>query len=112
ALLHLTGVRSIQAVAALLRDAATPNGLRAKLGSALVDQGSEPALGFVLLALYEAPQRLQAQLATALAGRREGAEYLLLDVEAGRLSPRLLLERQVKDRLLAAGPANADTRIE
>jgi putative heme-binding domain-containing protein len=47
-----------------------------------------------------------------LAGRREGAESLLLDVEAGKLSPRLLLERQVKDRLLAAGPANADKRVE
>ena len=55
---------------------------------------------------------LQAQLATALAGRREGAESLLLNIEAGKLSPRLLLERQVKDRLLATGPANAEPRIQ
>jgi putative heme-binding domain-containing protein len=112
ALLHLTGAGNIPAVAALLRDAATPNGLRGRLGSSLVEQGSEEALTNVLHALRVAPQRLQVQLATALAGRREGAESLLLDVEAGKLSPRLLLERQVKDRLLAAGPANADTRIE
>jgi putative heme-binding domain-containing protein len=112
ALLHLDGARNIPAVTALLRDATEPNGLRAKLGSALVEQGSEDVLASVVLALRDAPQRLQAQLATALAGRREGAELLLASVETGKLSPSLLLERQVKDKLLAARPANAETRIE
>src|SRR5206468_6268269 len=112
ALLHLDSARNIPSVTALLRDAAAPNGLRAKLGSSLVEQGSEEALATVVLALREAPQRLQAQLATALAGRREGAESLLLNIEDGKLSRRLLLERQVKDKLLATRPANAETRIE
>jgi putative heme-binding domain-containing protein len=78
----------------------------------LVEQGAEDALAAVLLALREAPQRLQVQLATALASRREGAESLLLHIEAGKLSPRLLLERQVQDRILAANPANAKSRTE
>jgi putative heme-binding domain-containing protein len=112
ALLHLDGARNIPAVTALLRDATAPTGLRAKLGSALVEQGSADVLATVVLALLDAPQRLQTQLATAMAGRREGAELLLANVEAGKLSPSLLLERQVKDRLLAAGLANAETRIE
>ena len=97
ALLRLDSARNIPSVTALLRDAAVPEGLRAKLGSSLVEQGSEEALATVILALREAPRRLQAQLATALAGRREGAETLLLNIEAGKLSPSLLMERQVKD---------------
>jgi putative heme-binding domain-containing protein len=112
ALLRLGNARNITSVIALLRDAASPNALRAKLGLSLVEQGSEEALATVLLALREAPQRLQTQLATALAGRREGAEALLQNVESGKLSPRLLQERQVKDRLLAAGSANAEPRIQ
>jgi putative heme-binding domain-containing protein len=82
------------------------------LGLSLVEQGSEEAMAAVLQALREAPQRLQGQLAAALAGRREGAESLLLNIEAGKLSPRLLLERQVKDRMLAAAPANGESRIQ
>src|SRR5439155_10879258 len=112
ALLKLEGARNIPSVTALLRDAAVPNSLRVKLGSSLVEQGSEEALAAVVEALREAPQRLQTQLATVLAGRREGAESLLLNIETGKLSPRLLLERPVKDRLLAAPPANAETRIK
>jgi len=112
ALLRLNSARNTPSVTALLRDAAVPNGLRAKLAASLVEQGSEEALATVLLASREAPQRLQAQLATALAGRREGAETLLLNIETGKLPPRLLLERQVKDRLLAAAPANAEPRIQ
>ena len=112
ALLELGGARTIPSVALLLRNGATPDGLRAKLGAALAEQGSQEALAALVLALREAPQRLQVQLAAALAGRREGGENLLLNIESGKLSPRLLTERQVKDRLLAAKPANAETRID
>ena len=112
ALLRLESARYIPVVAALLRDAAVPESLRAKLGSSLAEQGSDEALAAVLPAMREAPQRLQVQLAVALAGRREGAETLLQNIEAGKLSPRLLLERQVKDRFLAAKPDNAETRIQ
>ena len=90
ALLELGGARTISSVAPLLRDSASPDSLRAKLGAALAEQGSQEALAALVQALREAPQRLQAQLATALAGRREGAENLLLNIEAGKVSPRLL----------------------
>ena len=70
ALLELGGARTIPSVALLLRNGATPDGLRAKLGAALAEQGSQEALAALVLALREAPQRLQVQLAAALAGRK------------------------------------------
>src|SRR5205814_8719982 len=44
ALLELGGARTISSVAPLLRDSATPDSLRAKLGAALTEQGSQEAL--------------------------------------------------------------------
>lgn len=104
--------KHLPAVMALIQDASSPLPLRARLGSVLMEEGSGIALNSLMIAAREAPYRLQAQLASALATRREGAEALLLNLEAGKLPPRLLQERSLRDKLLAARPDNAARRIE
>ncbi len=110
--LEKEGARHLPAVMALIQDANTPLALRSRLGSVLMEEGSGTALNSLMIAAREAPYRLQTQLASALAARREGAEALLLNLEAGKLPPRLLQERSLRDKLLAARPNNAASRIE
>ena len=59
-----------------------------------------------------ASARAQVQLAQALAGNAIGAETLLTTVADGRVSPRVLLDRVVKDKLLTARPADGAQRLE
>jgi len=55
--------------------------------------------------------RIQLKLAQNLAATREGAETLLENIENQRAPARLLQERSVHDKLLAAKPANAEERV-
>jgi putative heme-binding domain-containing protein len=58
-----------------------------------------------------APQALATKLAVALAGRPEGANTLLDAIERNNLSPRLLTEPTVKDKLEKAKVKDLDKRI-
>src|SRR5204863_7911698 len=66
----------------------------------------------IVEALAGAPQGLQTQIAVALAGNATGAEVLLIAVEQGKASPRLLQNKAIKDRLAAAKLLNFGKRVE
>jgi len=98
-------------VLALVNDGNLTVSLREQFGRVLADQPLDSARDGLLAALIAAPERLQVKLAEAMAGNRAGAELLLGAVEAGRLPPRLLLDRGVKDRLLAAKADRGQERL-
>jgi putative heme-binding domain-containing protein len=61
--------------------------------------------------MQTAPGRLQLRFGQTLAGNAAGAEALLTASEAGQLPPQLLADRSLKQKLLAAAPANAEARV-
>ena len=99
-------------LAPLLSDAALPLTLREKLSLAVTDLNADTARATLLEALLSASARAQIKLAQALAGNAASAETLLATVADGRVSPRVLLDRSVKDKLLTARPADGAQRIE
>jgi len=99
-------------LAPLLGDVALPLLLRTRLGDALTQESAERARAILVETLQTAPHRAQVKLAQALAGNAEGGDTLLCAVADGKVSPRLLLDRSVKDKLLTARPTDAAGRIE
>lgn len=65
----------------------------------------------VLAAMATAPRQLNVRWAQALAGSSSGAEALLNAVSEGQVSPRLLQERAVRDRLSAASVPDIADRL-
>ncbi|HEX7446503.1 MAG TPA: c-type cytochrome [Pirellulales bacterium] len=103
--------RSIGLLNALLTKADEPLALRQKAAGALANL-QQPAARVALLAqLRTAADRLAVEIAAALALRPDGAEALLNEVAAGKASPRLLVERVVRERLTAAKVADLDERL-
>jgi putative heme-binding domain-containing protein len=98
-------------LAPLLGDPALTLALRLRLGEALTEKNPDTARNILDELLRDAPQRAQVKLAQALAGNAEGGDTLLRSIAEGKASPRLLLERVVKDKLLTARPNDA-VRIE
>jgi putative heme-binding domain-containing protein len=76
--------------------------LREKLAGLLAELNSPAAREATLGALGAAPRRLQIKLAQTLAGNAAGADALLTLAESRKLSPQILLDRVVKERLAAA----------
>lgn len=62
--------------------------------------------------LSAAPADLQLPLALGLAATKEGAEQLLVTLEAGKASARLLQDRGLVDRLRHAQPKQLDPRLK
>ncbi len=65
----------------------------------------------LIAALPNSTQSLQTQIGLALASSAEGAEAFLEAVANGKASARLLQDRNIKDRLVTAKPANLDARL-
>jgi putative heme-binding domain-containing protein len=61
--------------------------------------------------VLRSPERSQAKLALALAASKPGAEALLRAAEAGKLSARVLQDRNVKEKLAASKAENGNARI-
>jgi putative heme-binding domain-containing protein len=97
--------------AEILSDANAPTAARQKVAQALGDANTVESRELLLGAVRTAPERAQVKLALALAVNRAGAEALLADVEAGKTSARLLQDRTLKEKIVAAKPANADARM-
>jgi putative heme-binding domain-containing protein len=95
----------------VLANAAEPQKLREECAKLLTESKLPEANTIIIAAFATAPQSLQIQLALALASKTEGAEALLNAVENGKASPRLLQDKNVKDRLTAAQPANLTARL-
>ncbi|MDB6023347.1 MAG: putative rane-bound dehydrogenase domain protein [Pedosphaera sp.] len=86
--------------------------LREKMAQALAAANLPAARAALIESLRVAPDRLQVKMALALAGSDEGAETLLQLAESGKISPRLLLNRPIQERLTAAKPAHYQERAE
>jgi len=98
-------------LAALIGEPLIPTGFRLRLNEQLIE-GDDENLQRVLLDILQAmPGRGQVQIARTLAGTPAGREELLKFIEAGAVSPRLLLDTQVKDRMTADQPANVRDRL-
>ena len=95
----------------LLNDSAAPVILRQKIAQAMADSNNGDARAALIAAVLRAPERLQAKFALPLASSRPGAEALLHEVEAGKLSARVLQDRNVKEKLAASKADNARARI-
>ena len=98
-------------LADVLADAAQSQKLREECARALAESGLADARPALVDALATAPQTLQTQIGLALASKPEGAEALLVAVEQGKASRRLLQDKTIRDRLLAAKPADVSERI-
>jgi len=85
-----------------LADTNQPVVLREKLAFILAELNSPAAREAVLSALGVSPRRSQIKLAQTLAANPAGAEALLAVAESRKLSPQILLDQQVKERLVAA----------
>jgi putative heme-binding domain-containing protein len=93
------------ALSAILPDPGVPASLRDAITSAIAGKAkAEDVASEVLRAVSH---RLQVKLAQALAGSTTSAEYLL-----NSAPPGLLLDRNVKEKLLAAKVPDAAARIE
>ena len=96
----------------IISDPEEPMKLREKIAAMLGEINSAPARTILLEALKTAPTGLQTQLGLALASTADGAESLLQAAADGKVSARLLQDRNIKDRLTAAKPADLSSRLE
>ncbi len=112
ALLTLNPGPSLALAGGICADSSETPQLREKTGLALSEVNSAAARTALIEALHGAPERLQIKLALALAANADGAEALLQTIETGKLSPRVLLQRGVKERLAAMKPANFNARVD
>ncbi len=98
-------------VAGSLENTNSPAALREPLALLLAEQNSPVARSAVFAALRTAPHRLQIKLALLVAGNPAGADALLTLAEQQRLSPQVLLDRGVSERLAAAKLPRLDERL-
>jgi putative heme-binding domain-containing protein len=98
--------------ARVLTDSAASLKLREKVAVTLGEMNLPAAGSALLAALAITPWDLQKEIALSLASTADGAELLLQAVTDGKASPRLLQERNIKDRLTASKPANVAARLE
>ena len=95
----------LAALATILPEPSLPASLRDAITTAVA--GKEKVESVLTEAFRSISHRLQVKLAQALASSATGAEYLLTSGP-----PALLLERPVKEKVLAARIPNASERIE
>ena len=93
------------ALAPLVGEPSVPVELRRNVARALAEKKSSDAEALLSDAFRTLTRRFQIRLAESLAGSAGGAEHLLRLVAEGRAPAAVLLERPVKDKLLASRPA-------
>jgi len=110
-LLAMNAKAHLAACGEIVSDVTAPSVLRQKVAQAIADSNSADGRDLLLNVLRTAPQRLQPKFALALASSKPGAEALLSDVEAGKLSPRVLQDRALKEKLVASKAKDGDARL-
>lgn len=105
------GESSVPLLSGILGDTAEPAPLRQKAASALASIHSEAARQELVKHLRLASDRLAIEIAKGLAARNQGAEQLLAEISAGKASPRLLQEAEVKESLRRADVHDFEERI-
>jgi putative heme-binding domain-containing protein len=111
ALVALRPNETLAALAPLVGDPAVPTVLRQQISEAIVGKKSTDAQAVLLEAIRTSPRRGQIKLAQALVSSASGAEELLKLVADRQAPANLLLERSVKDKLLATKQAGVGERI-
>ena len=101
----------LAALAPLVGEHAVPINLRRWITQAIAGSKSSESQDILNEAFRTLTRRLQVELATSLASNAAGAEHLLRLAAEGRAPAAILLERAVKDKLLASKPANVNERI-
>ncbi len=109
--ISFNAIAAVPAVEGIVRDAAQPELLRAELAAQLGESTESRQLQVVVAALTNAPSRLQAKFASALAATAAGTEQLLAATEAGRVPARILQNKALADRLGASGAREAKERL-
>lgn len=94
-LVAMDPTRALSLLGQVLGDASVPFALREKAAVALAGVDQAKSTEALLKGLPTAPERLQAAIAAALAGRKSGAEALLNAIAEGKASARLLQEPPV-----------------
>jgi len=111
ALVALRPNETLAALAPLVGDPAVPVVLRQRINEALVGKKSNDAQAVLLETIRTSPRRVQIKLAQGLASSAAGAEELLSLVADRQAPANLLLERSVKDKLLATKQTSVRERI-
>jgi putative heme-binding domain-containing protein len=111
ALVAIDAAKHTGVCAGVLNDAAEPLPLREQTARVLSGMNSKESRAALIAALTAAPATLATVVAESLAGSREGGEALLMAIEAGKASPRLLQEPPVRVRLQQSRLPNLDARI-
>ena len=99
------------ALAPLIGEQAVPAELRLEIARSIAARKSTEAQAILDQAFRTLTRRCQIRLAESLAGSATGAERLLNLAADGRAPAAVLLERAVKDKLLASKPANLNERL-
>jgi putative heme-binding domain-containing protein len=98
-------------LSAVLRDGGTNPFVRERAAALLGTGGWPEAREALIGALPVAPARLQPAIAAALAADADGAGALLAAIEAGKASPRVLLERNVATGLKRSKLDGVEARL-
>ena len=102
---------SAASVVSVISDASVPADVRRTFSRALAKTDVTDFFPVVKEALRAAPYRVQARLALSLAGNLTGVQHVLELIENGQASPRLLMERPVRDLLSALTGTSVRNRI-
>lgn len=111
ALVRLHPDSRAEALVPVLGDATASDVLRNSVAAAVSERNPETIQKSLEEAFRACPQRLQERMAQNLAGDKSGAETLLVLVQSGIASPRLLLSPAIADRIRAASPTDWEKRI-
>lgn len=112
ALVKVEPERALDIIDKLLNDPKTKTGFGRRLAKALGSLNTPQSRQILLELFVIAPEDLALTAARGLANTREGAEALLVAVEKGHASARLLQDSVVSPRVLILGVRNAQQRVE
>ena len=104
--------RFLPIIASSATDTNQTPAFRENIAEMLAGVNSPQAREAALSVLATAPRRSQMKLAQTLAATPAGAEAILGWVEQKKLSPQILMVRQVKERLSNSGQAEVKQRFE
>jgi putative heme-binding domain-containing protein len=113
ALLAFNPNEDLEPLSPLIADAAMPGPLREKICGAVAGKYAvAPSHAILVESSRSLPRRLQIQLAQSLAASANGAENLLRMVSNREAPASVLLERSVKEKMLALKRPNIAARLE
>ena len=107
----INAAATVDALGRILRED-EPIELRQKAAALLGGINTPQSHSALVAQLDLVPERLAVEIAAALATTPSGGELLLKVAGEGKASPRLLLERTVRERLNAGKIENVDKRVE